>query len=603
MSYRFSQIPLFARPQGAAPDVRTVCAPLLLAVCLAGAAASAAPPERSVRVSPGEITLELGEGRQFSARQEGPEATLLWVVEPAGAGQVSSSGFYRAPANYPTPAAIRVRASIPGSDVQAASLIFLKAVSVTMPGEKVALRTGETHLFKAKVEGASDGRVTWSVDGGDAFGRVQPSGLYTAPTRCSTPATLTVRATSVADPSKSATTTVQLERVKLRLQPKEVELRLGDSRRFDATVEGTGLDAVEWEVLGENAGQISSSGLYTAPEAGPTPAVYTIVARSAADPSKAHQARVRILPVQIVPRGEKLTIKGRKKRKGGLLFGPVGFVVRSVVRQVTRVYLPFSPLDVVARAPLFQDKEGKQYVPLGGGLVLGAQVANAANDRLKWEIEGPQIGHLSEDGVYRAPDTLTTPSVVQIRMTSYADPSKSVLQTVQIPPVLVQAEKAERCLLDGVTQLKAQVRNSENDRILWSVEGGPSYGTVTETGLYHPPASLTTPAIVRVRATAEADPTKSAVVEVQIPEVKLTVSPEKASVDPGRRVRLRAKVTGCQSAPVVEWLLMPRLGFISPDGVYTAPQGDGPQVVEVQARLKGDPTKTATVSLRLNGPK
>lgn len=572
--------------------------PLALCLPLVALAAAAAPKAPGIRLSPGEVRLELGGGRQLQARLSGIESPIAWKVEPPSGGTVTSAGYYRAPQQHSTPATIRVTASAPGVE-PASALILLQPVSVRLDQQSVTLRTGGSRQFQAQVRGAADEGVTWSVDGGDQWGSILPSGLYTAPTRCSTPATVTVRATSVADPGKSATATVQIEGVSIKIEPEELDLRLGDSRRFEAKVNGAGLDLVEWEVLGEG-GAISSSGLYTAPAAAATPTVHTVIARSAADPAKSVQARVRILPVQILPRGSG---GGKKKRGGGGILGTAGFVIRSIARRVSRVYLPFSPLDIIVKAPMFQDRQGKQYVPLGGGLVLGARVENSANERLLWRLDGQPIGEISEDGIYRAPDRLTTPQVVQIRATSVADPTKSVLQLIQIPPVVIEAEKPQKCMMDGVVQLAARVRNAENDAVIWSVEGGPQFGSITETGLYQPPASLTTPTSVRVRASAAADPSKSVLLEVPIPELTLRVSPSEAKLDPGRRVQLHPKVSGCHGRAQVEWIVTPPAGTITPNGVYQAPEEGGPGVVEILAVLKADPSKTARVQIRLKGSK
>jgi hypothetical protein len=67
-------------------------------------------------------------------------------------------------------------------------------------------------------------------------------------------------------------------------------------------------------------------------------------------------------------------------------------------------------------------------------------------------------------------------------------------------------------------------------------------------------------------------------------------------------VRLKTKVEGCSSKTgEVVWTLTPDIGSITPDGIYSAPEGTGPQVVQVTASLRSDPTKTATASLRLSG--
>lgn len=81
-------------------------------------------------------------------------------------------------------------------------------VSVTPPTATVAV--GQTRAFVATVVGATNTAVVWSIDEGATRGTIDASGLYTAPAQLPAPPTATVRATSVEDPTKSATALVTL---------------------------------------------------------------------------------------------------------------------------------------------------------------------------------------------------------------------------------------------------------------------------------------------------------------------------------------------------------------------------------------------------------
>lgn len=550
----------------------------------------------ALETAPARVTLRLGQGKQLQARLKGKHGEVRWSVEGEGLGSVSPTGFYQAPSYGRTPATVHVTASVEGApELRAETLVFLEAVSVSVRPEAVTLSTGETFQLHAEAAGAGDPRVTWSVDGGAENGEVSGSGLYAAPARFLTPGTVTVRATSAADPSKSATAMVHIGAVGIEASPKEVTLPHGQTHRFTARVTGTANTAVEWKVLGEEQGEVTSTGLYTPPPAMATPAIVTLVASSAADPTKTATVRVQIPAIAIT------NSRVAKPRKPNRVSQTAQHLLRQTVRRVTALYLPFNPLDLIVPGPFFRGKSGKQYVPLGGGITLDAAVTNTTNDRLTWALEGQKLGEISEDGFYQAPDSLTTPQVIQVRATSVADPSKSLLFTLHVPPVVVRSEKeAFSCPLDGALQLKAKAENTEDDRLLWSVEGGDAFGTVTEAGLYHPPARLTTPASVRVRATSAADPSKSIIVRINVPEVGLEVSPEKAEVQPGHSVRLKARVKGCTGGAVT-WKLTPEAGSVTPDGLYQAPETGGPQVVQVTATLKADPTKSAVATIRVRG--
>ena len=80
------------------------------------------------------------------------------------------------------------------------------AVGVEPATATVAL--GQTQQFTATVTGTDNLAVTWSMDGEATHGTITASGLYSAPAGMPTPATITVRATSQEDGSKSGTATV-----------------------------------------------------------------------------------------------------------------------------------------------------------------------------------------------------------------------------------------------------------------------------------------------------------------------------------------------------------------------------------------------------------
>lgn len=568
-------------------------------------AREAKAPKVSLKVEPAQTKLRLGEGVLLKADLKGREGQLQWKVQGAGVGTVTSDGYYQAPSYGSTPATVRVVAVSEGEPrVEAQAVIFLQPVSLEIKPEKTQLSTGETFHFRAKVDEVGDQRVIWSVEGGESHGHITETGLFTAPSRFPTPGVITIRAASAADPSKSATATVQVGKVDIKVKPTEVTIKHGDTRRFEAKVTGTSNTGVEWSVLGEGQGQISNSGMYATPPSMATPAVVTVVARSMADPSKTATVRIRVEAVQLSAGAGKKPGKFGKNGKKRSGFHRVAHGIYQVAApKVVRLVMPFDPIDFMVRGPNFRGKSGKQYVPLGGATDLDAAVQNSSNDGVRWEVVGEKVGEISEEGIYYAPATLATPRMVQVRATSLADPTKSVLHTLHIPPVVVQAPKqAFSCQMDGAIQLQAKVENTENDQIKWSVEGGDDFGTVSENGLYHPPSVLTTPAVVRVRAASVADPTKAAIIQVNVPELRLEISPDSAEVRSGRTVRLKTRVEGCSSKTgEVVWTLTPDIGSITPDGIYSAPEGTGPQVVQVTASLKSDPTKTATSSLRLSG--
>jgi hypothetical protein len=89
-------------------------------------------------------------------------------------------------------------------------------VSVTISPTSATVRVNRTKQFTATVLNSSNTTVTWKVNGvvggNTTVGTISSSGLYRAPGAVPNPATVTISATSVADPTKSAGAAVTVTR-------------------------------------------------------------------------------------------------------------------------------------------------------------------------------------------------------------------------------------------------------------------------------------------------------------------------------------------------------------------------------------------------------
>ncbi len=167
------------------------------------------------------------------------------------------------------------------------------AVAVAVAPVTAALLAGAQQQFAAAVTGTSNTAVIWSVQESGG-GTVSTTGLYTAP---ATAGTYRVRATSIADPTKSASATVSVTAVSVAISPASASLITGNTRQFTATVTGTSNTAVTWAVQESGGGTVSATGLYTAPGNAGT---YRVRATSVADPTKSASATVTVAPVSCV---------------------------------------------------------------------------------------------------------------------------------------------------------------------------------------------------------------------------------------------------------------------------------------------------------------
>jgi hypothetical protein len=90
------------------------------------------------------------------------------------------------------------------------------AISVTISPTSASVKRRATQQFTAAVQNTTDQRVTWYVNnvagGNTTVGRVSSTGLYTAPSAVPLPATVTVKAVSVADATKSASANVTVRK-------------------------------------------------------------------------------------------------------------------------------------------------------------------------------------------------------------------------------------------------------------------------------------------------------------------------------------------------------------------------------------------------------
>src|SRR5947209_7951785 len=82
-------------------------------------------------------------------------------------------------------------------------------IAVAVTPTKATLGPNGVQQYSAMITGTSNTDATWSaggVQGGNPnFGVINSSGFYTAPATLPNPSNVTIRATSVADPSKSGT--------------------------------------------------------------------------------------------------------------------------------------------------------------------------------------------------------------------------------------------------------------------------------------------------------------------------------------------------------------------------------------------------------------
>ena len=317
-----------------------------------------------VSISPGSANILTNGTQQFTATVTGSSNTA--VTWSAAGGSITSGGLYTPPAN--TTGAFRVFATSVADTTQQASVIVnvsaAPVVAVSISPISASMLTGGTQQFSASVSGSSNTAVTWSATGGS----VSTSGLYTAP---GSAGTFTVKATSVADTTKSAsaTVTVSVPVVAVSVSPTSASIVVNATRQFTATVTGSSNTAVTWTASG---GSISASGLYTAPA---TTGTFTVTATSVADTTKSASASVTVTSAPVV----------------SVTVSPTS---ASILTSATQQF--------------------------------SATVTGSSNTAVTWSATG---GSVSASGLYTAPNTAGS---FTVKATSVADNTKSASATVTV---------------------------------------------------------------------------------------------------------------------------------------------------------------------------
>ncbi len=167
-------------------------------------------------------------------------------------------------------------------------------------------------------------------------------------------------------------------------------------------------------------------------------------------------------------------------------------------------------------------------------------------------------------------------------------------KVTQSAPVSVSVSPVSSTLYGGNTQqFAATVANSPTQTVTWAQ---PTVGSISSSGLYTAPSSITTQQAVTVTATSTADTTKSGSATVTLmPPIAVSVSPTSASLCAGYTQQFTATVANTTNQ-AVNWTISPSLGSVSASGLYTAP-ASFTQTVNVTATSVADSTKSASATV------
>jgi hypothetical protein len=279
-----------------------------------------------VTVSP-VVTVSRGSNATLSAEVAGvnnPSRTVTWAITSVGHASgtsIDSSGKLTV-ASDEAKSSITVKAtSAEDNRVSGTVTVQIPTVTnVTITPSTAEVAKGGSTTFSATVaaSGGAVETVTWSVvttgvNENTKFPNPTSSGLFQVASD-ETVASITIRATSTADGSKSGTATVSVPQptvISVELSPGRVKVIAGKTQQFGATVTGTNSppQTVIWSIEGNNLDGISISeggNLFVAHFG--TAETFTVRATSTFDTSKSGEVAVTVLVptvsgVELIPSG------------------------------------------------------------------------------------------------------------------------------------------------------------------------------------------------------------------------------------------------------------------------------------------------------------
>lgn len=201
-----------------------------------------------------------------------------------------------------------------------------------------------------------------------------------------------------------------------------------------------------------------------------------------------------------------------------------------------------------------------------------------------------------QSGVPISTGALNTTKTYTLTVSGAGTAATAQTTVTVVPSITVSVSPNGATLLPGGTQqFTATVSNTANTAVNWSVQEGPSGGSISSSGLYTAPNNSGT---YHVLAAAQADPTRTMTATVKVNAV-VSITPNGAALYLSATQQFTATVTGLANQ-AVNWSVQEGSvgGSISSSGLYTAPAVAGS--FHVVATSQSDMSSSASVVLTVN---
>jgi hypothetical protein len=167
----------------------------------------------AVTMSPPTVSLTQSQTQALTASVTGSANTgVTWSTPSTGTLVTNgNNAVYASPSTISSSQSVSITATSMADSTKSASAIIslASAVVISIAPAVVSLNAGQTQQFTASINGTSNTAVTWSLN--PAVGTIDATGLYTTPPNVLVTQNVTVTAQSVADPTKTASSTMSVQ--------------------------------------------------------------------------------------------------------------------------------------------------------------------------------------------------------------------------------------------------------------------------------------------------------------------------------------------------------------------------------------------------------
>lgn len=258
-------------------------------------------------------------------------------------------------------------------------------------------------------------------------------------------------------------------------------------------------------------------------------------------------------------------------------------------------------------------------VAAGGQQQFNAYVTGSTNVHVTWSVSGAgcmsDCGYISPFGLYTAPSTAPTPNAITI--TAKLGPSPVVTGTARITIQGGSNSGGGITVSPGSVQLSGggqqsffAALNGVATSVTWSLSGsgctGTACGTISSSGYYLAPSTISSAATVTVTATSVFPAGNSGTATVNLsPSVSVSVNPASVQVNTSSQQQFTATVSNTSNSGVFWTVSCGAIscGAINASGAYTAPATvPSPNSVTVTATSLADFTQKGTATVTIASP-